>query len=198
MRATSLDDMDLTVPDSDVPPLPDRHADAIAALENKLSLIGNKMRGSWREFCRLHLQGLNHKAIAERTGATPHTVSRVLSREVCQRYIAALQARVAYLEGPSLQARLALLWRIAVTHEEGNPRVAIQAVDAYNKTQGVYAEQNKEVAKEAPRIQVIQNFIIDPDAAPAHLQRATYRDDADAIEGEFEKFEPIALELPDA
>lgn len=143
-------------------PMSDRHALAVQFLEDKLMRIGYRMRGPWKETCRLHATGLSNTAVAKKQGLGLQTIGKTLRRPDCQKYLAALQARTAYLDGPTIKARIHMLWRIAQDNEKHNPRASISAVDTINKTDGTYAEQAKEQIREGLTLHIINNFVMDP------------------------------------
>ena len=96
-----------------------------------------------------------------------------------------------------MNARAALLWRIALREEIDNPRTSISAIDTLNKQEGVY------VANEAPPNQgVIVNinqFVVGsaPTAPPPGVlpaREAPLHPVADVLEAEFTT---LKIEVPD-
>ena len=172
-------------------PMPDRHRLAMNALEQKMARIAHQMRPQWVEICRQASLGADTATIAEKVGVTPNTVRTALQRDPCRLYMGALAARREYLDGPSVQARAAMLWRIAQNNEDDAPRISISAVDVLNKTTGVYADQQRDLnANAPPTIQVINNFLLGGtpnDAKPVE------KTSSDVIDGEFT---PVTVDIP--
>jgi hypothetical protein len=73
-----------------------------------------------------------------------------------------------YRSGPQKEARMQMLWRIALRNEASNPRVSITAIDIMNKQDGVY--KTEETQTVAPSIQINQFFL---ESGGPHLRDVT-------------------------
>ena len=92
-----------------------------------------QMRPKTVQMVRLSHTGMSQQEIAQRLNVSPQTVSKHLRKEHGQRLRALLSYYDAAIEGPHKAQRKAMLWRIARSNENEDPRVAIQALAELGK-----------------------------------------------------------------
>lgn len=110
------------------------------------------------------------------------TIAKVSKDPEIREYVALLMRSTRLRKGPSIEARAALLWRIALDNQHVNPRVSIAAVETLNKQDGTYKDDD---AGDGQTIVKIQQFVM-----PAHPgQQAQLA--GTTLEGEFT---PVTVE----
>lgn len=136
----------------------DPHARDIHRLTTKISNLRTRMTAKRAKIVKHLADGESLSSAARMAGSFPPTAKAAITspegKQLFQLYAQLAASSIA----PSLAARAALLWRIAIREEHKNPRISIAAVDTLNKQTGVYIPQ--EFLPQTPNI-VIQNFRVD-------------------------------------
>lgn len=128
-----------------------RNLEALRAVAVSYS---RRMRARHVRIVQMAHQGRANKDIAEELKITQGTVSRILHRDDAIRLRETLQHIGQLLDGPSLELRANMLWRIARTNEDPEPAITIQAVKELNKMSGAYPVQAQAVT---PNINIVIN-----------------------------------------
>jgi hypothetical protein len=131
------------------------------------------------------LAGLSKVDVIKKRSTTYPTITKAMADGNVRDFIA-LQIKATRLRaGPGMDARSAMLWRIASDNEAEAPRTSIIAIDTLNKQDGVYG---KDYGKEGGGVTVnIQNFTMEAPPSIAPREKPVNQ----PIEGEFT---PITVE----
>lgn len=160
----------------------------IRDLHSKMAIKSARMRPTHRKIVFWHVKGLKHAEIAEKVSVGLQTVGKTLKRQDARDMVVLYLRLAGFVDGPTIAARKAMLWRIARLNEHANPRIAITAIDVLNKTDGLYVLQSDQT----PQLPVIlvQNFQLN--AVP--LPQREIRDITPKLtEG---GFKPLTLNVP--
>ena len=104
----------------------------------ELAAIRKRMGSKSQQVPYLYLQGYTRQQIAEQTDTSYATVCKHLNSKDSVRAMVLHQRQSSLQNGPSMEARTAMLWRIAYRNEDTKPTVSMQALDILNKQQGIY------------------------------------------------------------
>lgn len=135
------------------------------------------------------LKGKTKKELIQELQTSYPTIAITTRDPECQTYVACYMRTQRLQSGPTLEARSALLWRIALRVELDQPRVSIAAVDALNKQDGTYS-RNDDISGDSGVQVTVNNFIMD--GQPVR-EVTTRTQTAHVIEGDFT---PVTVETP--
>ena len=85
-----------------------------------------------------HMAGKTRKQIAEELNTTPTTVGKYIRSDAGKRLRALLHHIAHMKDGPNIEHRKHVLWRITVNNEKKNPKTAVAAIQEINKMSGTY------------------------------------------------------------
>ena len=125
-------------------PMNDKYQQQIRRVEQKVFAVGRLMKPKHREAARLQRTLMSTKDMAKRLNVTPVTVNNWLLRPDVIRYSTLLDYLSAAKEGPSIEHRKGVLWRVALDNEEGRPNITVQAIQEMNKMSGTYNVDNQQ------------------------------------------------------
>lgn len=155
--------MDLAYPPEDLVdahhPANDRFYQQLRQLRGMVTHAAAQMRPRQVEMVRLFHQGVPTKDIAKRTQVATPTVYRHVNSERGQALLHALRLSQQLVDGPNLELRRNMLWRIAAAAEDNEPHTAITAIKELNKLAGAYPVQEQQ----AP---TVTNITINNEALP--------------------------------
>lgn len=124
----------------DYHPANDKYAKSIRELEQKIYAFGRAMKPKHRECARLARSQASTRDIAKKLGVTTKTVYTWLQRPEIKRLIILMDHLQQAHDGPQVNHRKHILYRIAIDNEEKRPNVAVQALQEINKMAGTYAD----------------------------------------------------------
>ena len=121
----------------------DPYTEKLHDLHTQVARLGRKVAPRQRKAIEAFAAGTPAATIAERLGySSPGYIkSLVYSNRATQAYLKALYRLQYHQQGPTIDQRVGLLWRIALDNEAVKPTASIAAVDAINKMTGIYHEQ---------------------------------------------------------
>jgi hypothetical protein len=119
-------------------PMNDAYQKNIREVEQKVFAVGRLMKPKFRECARLQRANMPTKDIAKRLDVTTRSVYKWMARPDVIRYSTLLDYLAAAREGPSIEHRKGVLWRVALDNEEKRPNITVQAIQEMNKMAGVY------------------------------------------------------------
>jgi hypothetical protein len=161
----------------------------VTQLQAKLGNLRNRITSKRMTIVQALLRNESKASIVSTYRTSYATIAAALADPQCQEYAATYMRSYRLRQGPSMEARGGLLWRIALREEQDSPRTSIAAIDALNKQQGVYATNDD--AKGDSGVQVtVNNFIVD---GQPMREVTTIAPTAKIIEGEFS---PVTVEIP--
>ena len=140
------------------------------------------------------LRGKSKTTIIEEQKTSWGTIAKTIEHDDIKQYVFATLRLIHLRRGPTMNARAAMLWRIALREEEDAPSVSIKAIDTLNRQEGVYVKD--EGATGGGLVINIQEFVVGSDPTPPQSTAAlpAQRSSPDVVEGEFT---PVTVELPD-
>ncbi len=104
-----------------------------------------KMRPKHVQVARLHQQGERNVDIAKKLSLSQGAVGQMLKRRDAKELLHVLQHLAHLTDGPNLEVRRNMLWRIAHMNEIMEPNTTIQALKELNKLDGAYPEQAQQI-----------------------------------------------------
>ena len=122
-------------------PANDTYFTQLRTLRGHAVRLSTSMHYRHVEIAKLRQQGRSNTEIAEAVRVTPQTVGNVLRRDDVQELSTVLGHIGMLIDGPNLELRKHMLWRIARRNEEPEPNVAISALKELNKLEGAYPVQ---------------------------------------------------------
>lgn len=111
----------------------DEYMQAIEHIQRKIMHASSKLRAKQVNIIKSVFSGLNYAEAGAVNKCHPVTVSKLVRSPDGQRLLSLLQYHLKLLEGPNEALRRNMLWRIAVSEEELDPKTAIKAIEALNK-----------------------------------------------------------------
>jgi hypothetical protein len=129
------------------------------------------------------------------------TINNTLESRDVQDYVYA-KLRLTHLrKGPAIEARAAMLWRIALREEIDRPAISIKAVDTLNKQEGLYRPEEQQA--DAGLVVNINQFVVN-NQGTANATHTTHTNSTapntiehDAHpEAEDASFTPVTVEIP--
>jgi hypothetical protein len=191
---------DLTADPFELEILNDTHLDTVEPLDpyyrevthlqSKLASIRARTTHKRMSIISALLRGERKTDIVKSLRTSFATISLAMKDPDCQNYVAAYMRSTRLRQGPTLEARGSMLWRIALREEVTSPRTSIAAIDALNKQEGVYAK-NEDTLGDAGVKVTVNNFIVD---GQSMREVTTATPTAHIIEGDFS---PVTVELED-
>ena len=148
-------------------PANDTYYQSLRGLRSLAVAQATRMRPMHVQVVRLHQQGVRSVEISKKLQVTQATVSRTLKRFDSRELLQILQHLAHLTEGPNLEVRRNMLWRIAHQNESMEPNTAISALKELNKLDGAYPEQTQQLNQNLT-ITINQNLFpkTDLDAPP--------------------------------
>jgi hypothetical protein len=191
---------DLTADPFELEILNDTHLDTVEPLDpyyrevthlqSKLASIRARTPHKRMAIVSALLRGEQKKEIIKSLRTSYTTINLAMKDVDCQNYVAAYMRSTRLRQGPTLEARGGMLWRIALREEITSPRTSIAAIDALNKQDGVYAKNDDSVGDSGVKV-TVNNFIVDGQP----MREVTHQTPtAHIIEGEFS---PVTVEIKD-
>jgi hypothetical protein len=165
----------------------DDHDEEIQSLTQQLGTAARSLPLKHRQIVEQFFQGKSKTEIIDQLNTSYPTINKALgSSKGIQLF--ALYTQLTQLRlGPSLEARRAMIWRIAKRAEVKAPSVSLKALDLLNRQAGDYTPDE---TQEAGLTIKINNFTVN--AAP-NTPTTTPTDNI--LEGEFT---PVKVNVPDA
>jgi len=114
-------------------PMNDRFNQEISHVQKIIMAHQRSMKPKHVKVAKMRFAGHTNVDIAEATGYSEGTVSRIAQRNDVDRLLSLLNYIDSAMAGPSTSHRIAVLHRIVVDNEIKNPKVAIQAIAEINK-----------------------------------------------------------------
>lgn len=140
-------------------PANDQYYQQLRRLREVMTSMSARMPMRHIQYVRLYHQGKSPSAIAEQLDVKTTTVSNALNKEPAKRLLRTLQYTQALIDGPNLELRRNMLWRIAARSEEDDPHVSIASIKELNKLAGAYPVQ-------APQVATVTNITINQKQLP--------------------------------
>ena len=94
------------------------------------------------EAAKLDLQGLTHVKVAHKLDVAAQSIGKYLKKKEVRRLQSLIRHLQHLLDGPNLDHRKNILYRIAIDNEGQRPSVSIQAIQEINKMSGAYEEKS--------------------------------------------------------
>jgi hypothetical protein len=154
-------------------------------LSNKIAALTGRLPSKRLQILRKLLQGRSRQEIIEELSTSYPTIKAATDSQEGQEYLSASLRLQRLRRGPAIDARAAMLWRIACDNEENQPRVSISAIDTLNRQEGVYT--NDPLDRNAGVVIKINEFVIN-NAEPRQVEQQSV-----TVEGEFK---PVTVEIP--
>lgn len=138
-------------------PANDQYLNDQRLLARKIVAHQATMRRSWVEITKEHFKGTPTKDIAIIVGVKPSTVTACLRREPTIYLLKLLRLYQMGIDGPRIEQRRAMLWRIAVKNEDEKPTVAKDCISELNRME--FSEEDRKLAANgnSNQIQVVIN-----------------------------------------
>jgi hypothetical protein len=125
---------------NDYHPSADEYQIAQREIQQKIFAFGRQMKPEHRELARLYRTSMKPAEIAKKLDRNIQTVYRWFKRDDVIRMVTLMDYLQQQIDGPNVEHRKAILWRIAVDNEDPKPNIAIQAIQEMNKMSGTYQE----------------------------------------------------------
>jgi DNA-binding CsgD family transcriptional regulator len=122
-------------------PANDGYYDSLRSLRALANSYAERMRNRHVYIVRQTHAGKSAKEIAQTLDVTQNTIYNVLRRDDAQGLMSVLRHTEHLVEGPRLELRRNMLWRIASRNEEEDPNIAISSLKELNKLAGSYPMQ---------------------------------------------------------
>lgn len=113
-------------------PANDLYMQGVEQTRRVIMSLSSAMRAKHVQILKLVFQGHNYQSAAAELNTTGSTVSRIVNSPKGRELLRALQYHQQLLEGPNLQQRRNMLWRIATKNELIDPALTIKAVHELN------------------------------------------------------------------
>jgi hypothetical protein len=173
------DELDLVEPD-------DLYYREITQIHTKMSALSARLPYKRLAIIKALMLGAARTDIIRDLRTSYATINAALNDPECRTYAALMMRSTRLRKGPSLEARAALLWRIAIREEHEHPRTSIAAIDTLNKQEGIYTPDKTD--GDGPLNVTINNFnlppptlrqvasphLLDDDTAPIELDRGDF------------------------
>lgn len=183
-----LDDEQLALIEPDDP----YHQEAIR-LTSQLAAIKRRTSIKRLNIVDALLRGVPKTQIIEEQKTSWGTIAKTMEDPDIKDFVFAKLRLIHLRKGPAMNARAAMLWRIALREEHENPNVSIKAIDTLNKQEGVYITNDEKT--EGGLVIKINNFVIGSDPTPPQL--ATAQPERLATDGAIEgEFTPVEVDIP--
>ncbi len=92
---------------------------------------------------KMYAKAVPISKIANTLGVTPPTVRNYVNSKAACELLQYIRHYAAHLEGPTIEHRKNILYRIIVDNEKSKPQVAMNAVDMLNKMDGSYVKEEE-------------------------------------------------------
>jgi hypothetical protein len=119
-------------------PSNDRYYRSLDDIKKRIVHQQGIMKPKEVEAVKLALSSMSNTDIAKRIGVTPATASKYIRSENGRRLRQLIGHLQHQLDGPNLEHRQAILYRIAIDNEVERPNVSIQAITEINKMTHAY------------------------------------------------------------
>ena len=96
------------------------------------------LRPIQRQAVAMHRGGMNYTEIANKLDVGNTTVSKWINNPNAKILIALMDHHQQQIDGPNIEHRKAILYRISMDNEKFNPNTSIKALQEINKMSGVY------------------------------------------------------------
>jgi len=123
-------------------PANDQYEVNLRAVQQKIFAFGRLMKPKKLELARLLRLNLSTKAVAKRLNTTPTTIYKWSKEPEVIRMVTLMDHLQHGLDGPNLDHRVGILYRIALDNEEKRPNVSVAALQEINKMKGAYQASN--------------------------------------------------------
>jgi hypothetical protein len=160
----------------------------MAILSRRMAVMAMNMKPKHRSILAYYFRGHSKTDIAKRLHTSYPTIATVLHSDVGLRYMNLLFKVDELKSGPTLEARRAMLWRIAKRTELSKPTTAMKAIDILNKQAKDYAPPIDDIEIDDKLVVRTLNFIVQQNITSSKEVQTN------VIEGEFT---PITIEVPD-
>ena len=120
-------------------PYADEFQVARREIEQKIFAVSRGMKPQKREVARLIRTDMTPKDIAKKLSRSVQTIYKWAKDPDVVRLATLLDYQAQQLAGPQIEHRKGILWRIILDNEEKRPNVSVQAIQEFNKMDGVYA-----------------------------------------------------------
>ena len=122
-------------------PSADEYVKKAQNVQRMIVATSNLLKPSQVAAIKMAYKGASTKDIAAELSVHAQTVGNWLRSENGKKLRALLTYYQSTVDGPNVAQRTNMLWRIAHTNEEDNPKVTISAVAEMNKMDNVTAEK---------------------------------------------------------
>lgn len=142
----------------------------IDQLATQVATLARAIPPGHRKAIELYHQGRTKAEITRQTRITHATITKALHSPKGLQLMSLLEQIQQLRKGPSLEARRAMLWRIALRAEQHKPSVALSAIDTLEKQAGTYRphddHSNEGTIIKIARFEVNNNQITLKDITP--------------------------------
>mgnify|MGYP001822279407 CR=1 FL=1 len=163
----------------------DPYHEEVQQLAQQLTTLSRAMPFKHRQIVEMFYRGHTKVQIIEKLHTSYPTINKVIESPKGVRLFALLAQMSELKGGPTMEARRAMVWRIAVRAEHRAPSVALKALDILNKQAGDYVPE--ELAQDAGTHITIKEFKL---IANQPVKEVIETDSP--IEGEFQ---PITVDI---
>jgi hypothetical protein len=163
----------------------DPHHTQVRQTSDQMAYLARSMPPRHRDIVVRYHKGETKAEITRAIKTAPQTITKAITSAKGLRLMSLLTQLTELRTGPALEARRAMLWRIAQRAELKQPTVTLKALDMLNKQAGDYQSDMEQA--QGPLFTISINTF--PPTADAPLKHT-----ADIIEGEFS---PVTVEVKD-
>jgi hypothetical protein len=122
-------------------PKNDQYYKSLQKIERSIRVQGNLLNPNQREVARLTRTGIKTRDIAKKLNIAPATVRKYNNNPDVLRLRSLLDHYQHLQDGPNIEHRKAILYRIVLDNEVDKPNIAIQGIQEINKMSGSYENQ---------------------------------------------------------
>jgi len=121
-------------------PAADKFTQDVREIQQKIFAFGRAMKPPQRELARLMRTEMKPPQIAKKVGKSLGWVYKHAKNREVIRLTVLMDHLQHKIDGPELDHRRGVLWRIVLDNEEKRPNISVQAMQEINKMNGTYAE----------------------------------------------------------
>ena len=125
-------------------PMNDAFQRRIDELSGKIQAFGRLMPKKKRDVAKLYCRNLTTRDIAKRVDVCPQTVRKWLRLPKVAHLVLLIEHLKQAIDGPNLEHRKGILYRIAIDNEEKRPNISIMAIQEINKMSHSYAQPEQQ------------------------------------------------------
>lgn len=176
--------------------LTDQYGVEVEQIATQLAFLSRGIPQKHRKAIEMYHRGKTKAEITRETGICYQTIQTALNSAKGLR-LQSLMTQLSELKGgPSLEARRAMMWRIAMRAEQIAPNVALKALDTLEKQAGTYRPEVVQ-AEDTGLVVHTANFIVDN--STHNITLADNPSNEPVYEGEFVHVEvEIERKIPDS